>query len=240
MVLDLHTWPAGSAVSPSHVKGVLPLSGLIRLHVAHSAEATMNAERAPFQGVRMRVRILAAFLTVIVAAIPCWWALTTIVRLPLPAAQVAAWHAHGACPVRAVFRVELDAPGDKVCADVHAKLEDITRGVPNGASYPDDMCVDWRVVSASCEFGSMARPAAGMLDQVPTNESTHCVYEQRIVQREMYARRESLSLRPSPHVWHRSCRDPRATCLAHCRPEHQSTMLVLCSMRHMCASCFLS
>lgn len=46
---------------------------------------------APFQATRVRVSILVSFVCVIVAALPFWWATTTITRLPLPAADVLAW-----------------------------------------------------------------------------------------------------------------------------------------------------
>lgn len=46
---------------------------------------------APFQATRVRVSILVSFVCVIIAALPFWWATTTITRLPLPAADVLAW-----------------------------------------------------------------------------------------------------------------------------------------------------
>ncbi|WFD04010.1 hypothetical protein MOBT1_002707 [Malassezia obtusa] len=113
---------------------------------------------APFQATRVRVAILASFVLVIVAALPVWWKLTTIVRLPLPAHAVHAWEKRGvrlrltqACPVRPALRVTLADEGvaidSSVCAIVAQKL---------AALSDDAACLDWAVEAKDCAYGPQA------------------------------------------------------------------------------------
>ncbi|WFD24603.1 GPI transamidase component [Malassezia equina] len=62
------------------------------------------------QDTRVHMRIFAAFVAIIVMALPVWWYLTTIERLPLPTERVRAYQERGTCPVTNAFQLCVDEP----------------------------------------------------------------------------------------------------------------------------------
>lgn len=113
-----------------------------------------------FQSTGVHVRIIASILCVIAAALPAWWVLTTIVRLPLPGADVAVFEARGACPIRTAWSIELEqTPYTDACDNT---LEDLVQ-----LADMHELCVDWHV-GATDEDGRRVCDAG-----VQRNTTTH-------------------------------------------------------------------
>ncbi|PKI85548.1 Gpi17p [Malassezia vespertilionis] len=104
-----------------------------------------------------RALILASFIAVILASLPAWWHLTTIVRLPLPTENVRVWQEYGACPIEATWRVVLDVADAAqvhdlagVCASVHDQLTALSHGSESRPdAFADNACLHWAVDAAS-------------------------------------------------------------------------------------------
>lgn len=96
------------------------------------------SDPASFQHSSLHSRVLASFVCVILAAVPAWWALTTITRLSLPS-EVRAWEVRGTCPIRATWAVILE--------DVQPDLSFCERAQTQLQSHTDqhDLCLDWHV-----------------------------------------------------------------------------------------------
>ncbi|KAE8212876.1 hypothetical protein CF327_g3533 [Tilletia walkeri] len=63
-----------------------------------------------FQNAFTRRAIVAALWTGIILSIPLWWKATTIVRLPLPEAELSRWTERGACPIRIPTSLRIHLP----------------------------------------------------------------------------------------------------------------------------------
>lgn len=97
------------------------------------------SDPASFQHSSLHSRVLASFVCVILAAVPAWWALTTITRLSLPSEEVRAWEVRGTCPIRATWAVILE--------DVQPDLSFCERAQTQLQTHTDqhDLCLDWHV-----------------------------------------------------------------------------------------------
>ncbi|WFD20926.1 GPI transamidase component [Malassezia caprae] len=92
------------------------------------------------QDTRVHFRIFSAFVAVIVAALPAWWYLTTIERLPLPTERVRAYQKRGICPVTNAFNFCVDRP---VGTDnVLEALEEI-QWMEKLVCVEDSLCLDY-------------------------------------------------------------------------------------------------
>ncbi|KAK0530815.1 hypothetical protein OC834_003171 [Tilletia horrida] len=138
----------------------------------HDAE---DGSDPPFQNAFTRRAIVAALWTGIVLAVPLWWQTTTILRLPLPEAELASWTERGACPIRIPLHLRLHLPDDAL-PSIYPHLDEAAspsmlfhskedlldhlrqqlvrdldeasgRTAPgeSSAAAQDDSCIDWRL-----------------------------------------------------------------------------------------------
>ncbi|CAD6910961.1 unnamed protein product [Tilletia controversa] len=132
-----------------------------------------------FQNAFTRRAIVAALWTGVVLSVPLWWKTTTIVRLPLPEAELSSWTERGACPIRIPTSLRIHLPGNAASSQLynaepdflehlrrslvrdldeasgrHAPSSDksVSSDAPSAAK--DDSCIDWSVTFDGVEESS--------------------------------------------------------------------------------------
>ena len=107
------------------------------------------------QDTRVHIRIFAAFVAVIIAALPAWWYLTTIERLPLPTERVRAYQERGPCPVKNTFRICVTEPvGTDVVMD---SLNEMKR-MEELACMEDNLCLKYDMADTCDPTPSLMPP----------------------------------------------------------------------------------
>lgn len=107
------------------------------------------------QDTRVHIRIFVAFVAVIIAALPAWWYLTTIERLPLPKERVRAYQERGTCPVKNMLHLCVEEPvGTDIIRDT---LDELTC-MENLACVKDDSCLNYEILDTCDPIPSLLPP----------------------------------------------------------------------------------